>query len=261
MPVPQFGIIERGYRNLTFAHVHQAQRCVRCTFRGLSLYFLYQKGNLIRIKTGLDTYLIRIQSEGREWGVGSVVLDFRVFGAPQFSVQSPQNTYFKGFWGLWTENRGAPKTRKSSTTDPTPHPRPSDPNPYPPVTVPPLMIILNSERSRGQKRKGQKLLKTSRKKKMFAEDISEDFSDLTFTGFYSTSQYLRNLRGRLLSSEKFSEVFTLWVFTLKPFLLNSAHFGKSTFAFLQSKLPSSGPRGARKVQYRTWGGGGSDPVL
>ena len=53
--------------------------------------------------------------------------------------------------------------------------------------------------------------------KMFAEDISEDFSDLTFTGFYSISGYLRNRRGRLLSSEKFSEVFTPWVFTLKPF--------------------------------------------
>ena len=52
---------------------------------------------------------------------------------------------------------------------------------------------------------------------MFAEDTSEDFSDLTFTGFYGISGYLRNLRGRLLSSEKFSEVFTLWVFTLKPF--------------------------------------------
>ena len=52
---------------------------------------------------------------------------------------------------------------------------------------------------------------------MFAEDISEDFSDLTFTGFYRISGYLRNLRGRSLSSEKFSEVFTLWVFTLKPF--------------------------------------------
>ena len=31
-------------------------------FKGLSLYFLYKKGNLIRIKTGLDTYLIRIQT-------------------------------------------------------------------------------------------------------------------------------------------------------------------------------------------------------
>ena len=52
---------------------------------------------------------------------------------------------------------------------------------------------------------------------MFAEDISEDFSDPTFTGFYSISGYLRNLRGRLLSSERFSEVFILSVFTLEPF--------------------------------------------
>ena len=31
-------------------------------FKGLSLYFIYQQRNLIRIKTGLDTYLIRIQT-------------------------------------------------------------------------------------------------------------------------------------------------------------------------------------------------------
>ena len=31
-------------------------------FKGLSLHFLFQKGNLIRIKTGLDTHLIRIQT-------------------------------------------------------------------------------------------------------------------------------------------------------------------------------------------------------
>ena len=65
-------------------------------------------------------------SEGREWGVGSVVVEFGVFGAPRFSVQRPQNTYFKGFWDLWTENRGAPKTPNSTTTDPTPHSRPSE---------------------------------------------------------------------------------------------------------------------------------------
>ena len=46
-------------------------------------------------------------SEGREWGVGSVVVDFRVFGAPRFSVQRP-------------------KPRNSTTTDPTPHSRPSE---------------------------------------------------------------------------------------------------------------------------------------
>ena len=68
----------------------------------------------------------------------------------------------------------------------------------------------------GKNAKGKNFWKL-RGRKMFAEDISEDFSDLTFTGFYSISGYLRNLRGRLFSSEKFSEVFTLWVFTLKPF--------------------------------------------
>ena len=36
-------------------------------FKGLSLYFLYQNGNLIRIKTGLDTYLIRIQTRTPLW--------------------------------------------------------------------------------------------------------------------------------------------------------------------------------------------------
>ena len=36
-------------------------------FKGLSLYFLYQNGKLIRIKTGLDTYLIRIQTRTPLW--------------------------------------------------------------------------------------------------------------------------------------------------------------------------------------------------
>ena len=47
-----------GYRKLTFARTcfkHNAVFGAR--FKGLSLYFLYQKGNLIRIKTGLDTCL------------------------------------------------------------------------------------------------------------------------------------------------------------------------------------------------------------
>ena len=38
--------------------------------------------------------------------------------APRFSVQRSQNTYFKGFWDLWTENRGAPKMPNPTTTDP-----------------------------------------------------------------------------------------------------------------------------------------------
>ena len=54
------------------------------------------------------------------------MVDFRFFGSPRFSVLRSENTYFKWFWGLWTEKRGAPKTRKSTTTDPTPPSRPSD---------------------------------------------------------------------------------------------------------------------------------------
>ena len=60
---------------------------------------------------------------------------------------------------------------------------------------------------------------------MFAEDISEDFSDLTFTGIYSISGYLRNLRGRLLSSEKFSEV-------LPSGFLPLSRFQKSSLGYL-----------------------------
>ena len=59
-------------------------------------------------------------SEGREWGVRSVVVQFDAFGAPRFSVQRSQMTYFKRFWDLWSENRGAPKTQNSTTTDLTP---------------------------------------------------------------------------------------------------------------------------------------------
>ena len=64
-------------------------------------------------------------SEGRKWGVRSVVVGFGVFGVPRFSVQRPQIPIFKEFWDLWTENRGAPKTPNSTTTDLTPHLRPS----------------------------------------------------------------------------------------------------------------------------------------
>ena len=46
----------------------RSRKCVKrnavfgARFKGLSLNFPYQKGNLIRIKTGLDTHLIRIQT-------------------------------------------------------------------------------------------------------------------------------------------------------------------------------------------------------
>ena len=51
---------------------------------------------------------------------------WRFWGAPIFSPEVPQIPIFKGFGDLWTENRGAPKTPNSTTTDLTPHLRPSD---------------------------------------------------------------------------------------------------------------------------------------
>ena len=45
-------------------------------------------------------------------GVGSVVVDCRVFGAPRFSVQRSQNTYFEGF-GASGRRIGAPKKREN----------------------------------------------------------------------------------------------------------------------------------------------------
>ena len=59
-------------------------------------------------------------SEGRKWGVRSVVVEFGVFGAPRFSVQRSQDPLKKVFGDLWTENWGAPKTPNSTTTDLTP---------------------------------------------------------------------------------------------------------------------------------------------
>ena len=54
-------------------------------------------------------------SEGREGGLGSIVVEFGTLGAPRFSVQRSQNPLKQVFWDLWTENRGAPKTPTNST--------------------------------------------------------------------------------------------------------------------------------------------------
>ena len=53
-------------------------------------------------------------------------LDLAFLGRPDFPARGPQIPIFKGFWDLWPENRGAPKTPISTTTDSTPHLRPSD---------------------------------------------------------------------------------------------------------------------------------------
>ena len=58
---------------------------------------------------------------------------WRFWGAPLFSPEVPKYLFlkaqipiFKGFWDLWTENRGDPRAPNSTTTDLTPHLRPSD---------------------------------------------------------------------------------------------------------------------------------------
>ena len=65
--------------------------------------------------------ILTIYQRAENGGLDPSWLNFAFLGSPDFQSRGPKKTYFKGFWGLWTENRGAPKTRKSTTTDPTPH--------------------------------------------------------------------------------------------------------------------------------------------
>ena len=53
-------------------------------------------------------------------------LKLAFLGRPDFPSRGPQIPIFKGFGDLWTENRGAPKAPISTTTDLTPHLRPSE---------------------------------------------------------------------------------------------------------------------------------------
>ena len=53
-------------------------------------------------------------------------LNLAFLGHPDSQSRGPKILVLKGFGDLWTENRGAPKTPNSTTTDPTPHSRPSD---------------------------------------------------------------------------------------------------------------------------------------
>ena len=51
-------------------------------------------------------------SEGRKWGVRSVVVGFGVFGSPRFSVQRSPNTYFLRVLGPLDGKSGRPKNAK-----------------------------------------------------------------------------------------------------------------------------------------------------
>ena len=74
-------------------------------------------------RQSLETSGQPLDLESRKWGVRSLVVEIGVFGAPRFSVQRSQNPLQKAFGDLWTEHWGAPN---STTTDLTPHLRPSD---------------------------------------------------------------------------------------------------------------------------------------
>ena len=66
------------------------------------------------------------KSEGREWGVRSVVVDFGVFGVPRFSVQRPPNP-LNNYFGTSRLKIGAPQKRENQPRGiQPPHSRPSE---------------------------------------------------------------------------------------------------------------------------------------
>ena len=65
-------------------------------------------------------------SEGLEWGVGSVVVESAFWGRPDFQSRGLKTLTLKGFGAIWGKNLGRPKNADPTTTDPTPHSKPSD---------------------------------------------------------------------------------------------------------------------------------------
>ena len=52
-------------------------------------------------------------SEGREWGVGSVVVESAFLGHPDFQSRGPETLILKGFGAIWGKNLGRPKRRSN----------------------------------------------------------------------------------------------------------------------------------------------------
>ena len=91
--------------------------CSGCPQLPFDLRFEIELGSLL----GGGWWGVGQRSEGRECGVGSVVVGFRVFGAPRFSVQRSPNYLFSSVLGLSVGYSGAPqKQRNPTTTDPPP---------------------------------------------------------------------------------------------------------------------------------------------
>ena len=83
--------------------------------KGLSLYLLYQRGNLIRVKTGLDTCLIRIQtgtplSRNPPYDYSKLSPRTRVslYGN---STETPGPTAISGLWGPHFQGLGGGKKK------------------------------------------------------------------------------------------------------------------------------------------------------
>ena len=66
-----------------------------------------------------------LKSEGRKWGVGSVVVESAFLGRPDFQSRGPKTLILKVSERFGANIWGAPNA-DPTTTDPTPHVRPSD---------------------------------------------------------------------------------------------------------------------------------------
>ena len=71
--------------------------------------------------------IVNLKSEGRKWGVRSVMVGFGAFlGRPDFQSRGPQIPIFKRVLGPLDGKSGRPKNANPATTDPTPHLHPSE---------------------------------------------------------------------------------------------------------------------------------------
>ena len=53
------------------------------------------------------------KTEGREWGVGAVVVESAFLGHPAFHSRGPKTFILKGFGAIWGKNLGRPNRRSN----------------------------------------------------------------------------------------------------------------------------------------------------
>ena len=94
-----------------------------CTghFFPYGMAFLEKRGGLVPVYV----FIFPVQRAAKG-GLDPSWLDLAFLGRPDFQFRGPQIPIFEGFWDCVQKNRGAPKTANPTTTDPTPHLRPSD---------------------------------------------------------------------------------------------------------------------------------------